>query len=68
VIDGGGRHALWWALALAALVLFLAGALGRLLEGSPRDDADGSYRLTSPATRADSDSRSRTGTSVGARR
>jgi Mg-chelatase subunit ChlD len=65
VAAAGAWDALWWALALAALVLFLSGALGRLVERPPRAGED--YSRTSPATRADSDRRSSTDTSVGAR-
>jgi uncharacterized membrane protein len=67
LLGSGGSHALWWALALAALVLFLAGALGRQLDRAPPDRAGRDYTRTRPAVRADSDSRSSTETSVGAR-
>ena len=62
----GGTDALWWALALAALILFVAGALGRQLDRTPPDRGGNDYTRTSPASRADSESRSSTEASVGA--
>lgn len=59
-----GRSSLWWVLVIVALVLFIAGALGRQFD-RPSDDG---YGATSPASRADVESRSSTGTSVGASR
>jgi Ca-activated chloride channel homolog len=74
----GSRHALWWALALAALFLFLVAVFGELLRGRradrgpaapgspPRDEE--SYDATSPSLRASDASRSSGSTSVGANR
>jgi Ca-activated chloride channel homolog len=83
VLTGGGWRSVWWIPAIAGLVLFLAGALGRTLErasaepdggrpdGSGEPDGSGGpggrYSAISPADLAASASTSSGETSVGAR-
>jgi Ca-activated chloride channel homolog len=56
------RTSLWWALALAALTLFLLSAFGRQLDRRSQDGR----QATNPASPADGESAPRTGASVSA--
>jgi hypothetical protein len=60
----GGRSSLWWPFTVAAVLLFLGGALGRQLD---RWSQDG-HQATNPASPADVESAPRTGASVSAGR